>query len=587
MKRRTAVIGLLILTLALGGCSRTGDGKSAESRSPKESSEKKERAENERKNAAKGETAAEDSGKSAEKGEKPGKTAEGSAELLPGVVVKAYSRGYDNDNYSVSAVRISAGLSAEAQETYPELTAELESWQREERQALEREVKALQSKAQELWQNSVESHYLYLERSAQILRGDSHVLSVQENSRVFGVQEDTAAQLGADSTPVRIRNFDAESGRELTLSDVVTKKQLLFSLLEKKLEEAGALRSGAALSTFLRENADTLCWGLDSEGLHLILRPEELEELPSVQTVSIYFEENPELFRSYYTETPENYVLPCTDTHPVAIDADGDGERELLRLTELSDGNEWEDFYQLRLELGDRSLEFPFSAYEKECYVLRHNGQYYAYLTLHGENDYRETYVVDLKTLEYDNEKPVYGWIGREEDNYRSTASGYHNIMTGDLFYNPEQFYMGHSLQLLGTHTAYQMARVGRDSYPEATEDWMEFYGGSVVKLRRELDCESVDSLGCAIKGGKPAVGSYLRYFRTDGRSWVDLQEIDEANVETFGEEDWKFYSTIDGYIPGEDSAKPIYRIFLDHDDESCINGIEESEIFEGIMYAG
>ncbi len=582
MKRSMAVIGLLVLALALNGCGRTKGGESAGSggiqeRSGKE--EKEEKGENEGRNGTKKEGKTEDSGKNAGKGKKPEQIEKAASELLSGVVVKAYSRGHSGDSYSVSVVRIAAGLSAEAQETYPELAAALESCQREEQQALDREEKALWDEAR---QNSGEHCYLYTDRSARILRGDSRVLSVLEET-----EKKRGWDWGTDSITTQIRNLDVRSGRELTLSDVVTKKEILFSLLAKKLEETGAIRSGAALLDFLKKNEDTLCWGLDSEGLHLSLRPEELEALSSVQTVSIYFEEAPTLFRSYYTETPESYVLPCTDTHPVAIDADGDGERELLRLTELSDGNEWGGFDRLRLELGARSLELLFPAYDKECYVLYYNGRYYAYLTLQGENDFKETYVVDLKTLEYNSEKAIYGWIGREKDEYQITDTGYQGSVTSDLFYNPEQFYMGHTLQLLGTHIAYQRVRVGRNGCPEATEDWMDFYGNTVVKLVGSLDCETVDYFGSAVKGGRPAVGSYLRFMRTDGRSWVDMQQIEEANVKAFGEEDWKFYSTIDGYIPEEDGTKPIYRIYLDHDDESCINGIEESEIFEGIMYAG
>ena len=80
--------------------------------------------------------------------------------------------------------------------------------------------------------------------------------------------------------------------------------------------------------------------------------------------------------------------------------------------------------------------------------------------------------------------------------------------------------------------------------------------------------------------------GTYVFAFRTDGKTWIDLQEIPASRVTDERSEDYSFIYTED--TPKPDYTKLTYRIYVDRSEWSLkAAGKEETEAFRGIQYAG
>ena len=80
--------------------------------------------------------------------------------------------------------------------------------------------------------------------------------------------------------------------------------------------------------------------------------------------------------------------------------------------------------------------------------------------------------------------------------------------------------------------------------------------------------------------------GTYVFAIRTDGKTWIDLQEIPASRVTDERDEDYSFIYTEE--IPKPDYTKLTYRIYVDRSEWSLnAAGKEETEAFRGIQYAG
>ena len=100
------------------------------------------------------------------------------------------------------------------------------------------------------------------------------------------------------------------------------------------------------------------------------------------------------------------------------------------------------------------------------------------------------------------------------------------------------------------------------------------------------MDCEQVDSEGKVLKKAVLPKDSFVLLVPTDGETWMDMQVVDGSKVIRSDYEDW---STIYSEETLEfDEKETIYRIPVDRSGfPGRVNGVQEEQVFAGIMYAG
>ncbi len=610
IRKYMAMFLVLALTAALSGCgsknqsSESAGGSErkvseAETAAAAEQSEKESAAEN------KNETQAEvpsDEAKSDDK--KP----EAGLPVPVGVLLTDdFLSAYDPSDYRQNAeVRyVKASLTEESAKEYPALAKAMEEWNQREDERCRERFRELQEACKELQENRPDDApdmSLSSEIKGSVLRADSAAVSIFHDYYSFeGGVHPNYSYSGV--------NFDTETGKELKFTDVVSDPKSFFVLADKVFQEKYAEIYGSMTNvcTYMEENdsADPdsgMCWSIDPEGVTVYFNPYILGSYAmGAQTAKIYFRDHPELFAEKYMKTPDSYVLPLIDSQELKIDADGDGKRELFEvLAEPEEPDQEYGYYKWIVNSGERSLEIADSCYSKECYVVRANDQYYLYLFETSDNDYSILGVVDLKTMKYDSEKYLFASLAGADSYWNDDeATGISESWSREYaFTDPGRFLLSEHLEILGTRFGRITAKVGKDGYPEYTDPWYTLQGSGVLQAQTDLECdyvdeqgklpetEYVDKNGHETDHGTLEEGTYVFAIRTDGKTWIDLQEIPASKVTDEGGEDYSFIYTEE--IPKPDYSKLTYRIYVDSSASPFRDAVkEETEAFRGIQHAG
>ena len=120
----------------------------------------------------------------------------------------------------------------------------------------------------------------------------------------------------------------------------------------------------------------------------------------------------------------------------------------------------------------------------------------------------------------------------------------------------------GGFVDLFGTYSAYRYCRVGDDGKPAAIDSLYDCQGNQrILRAKSDVQVQVLDTPGGSVTGdGTVSAGTYLYFQRTDGSSFVDFMTSEGQAV----------------------------RIKTDtKDTPHTTNGTDESELFDGLMYAG
>ena len=195
-------------------------------------------------------------------------------------------------------------LDAETAKQYPALQRALVQAAKDETAHAQKSIADLSTEYQELtadW-SEYEGH-MSESVKPHVMRADSRIVSVLCNFEDYhGGAHGYYYSYGL--------NYDAASGRELKLSDVVSKKDKFIGLVRDKFEEKYAndsymlTNAGEYLSSLGDEEYASTPWIMDSESITLFFAPYVLGTYADgAQEVSIYFDEAPELFTAKYLDT--------------------------------------------------------------------------------------------------------------------------------------------------------------------------------------------------------------------------------------------------------------------------------------------
>lgn len=412
--------------------------------------------------------------------------------------------------------------------------------------------------------------YILSDTVDYVLRSDYKVVSVLRNnySSVNGSKRDIH---------YKSFNIDTATGELLNVGDVVSDIDLFFENLESVLGNNYGEEYRAYANEYeegLKDPAD-LAWTITQEGLTVYFdskTPEVEDEI----TATLYFDQNPNLFKPDYTKVLEDYVIPITGINILRMDVDGDGKRDDVSITQTEN--------TATVKAGDKEITDIYS-YNTQAYMVKKEGNYYLYMFTSRDNDYVVLDIIDLKTMAYNasdsqNIRPAVtmnSW-GDGDINYSSTAES--------KFADTELFTGDSSLNVLSTYFGRRNYKVGSDGKPEALDQYYTVVGSQIIQANTDIECESVNIAG---ESGERAIipaGSYLMILRTDGGGQADVKILDPSQVNRENLENTVRISS--DAVNEINEGETIYRLNVDMTEwPGKINGINVEELFTGIHFAG
>lgn len=503
-----------------------------------------------------------------ETGEENGRTEEA---VLPLHLIKGEQSDsyYKDDDYSNKLVEMKYGviaLTGEDEKRYPELAQVLKKLSEENKNTILTDYENLKSQAEDDLKAAKEGGYeVYTPYSTEcsfyVNRADNRVLSLGKSGYDYwGGAHGTGYSTGC--------NYNARTGEELRIQDVVTDVDTFAGLIEAKVYESGLTRDDLFLDEeetlkdyILKAAADhTLNWEITNEGVTVWFNPYEISYYAAgMPSGSVSFAGHPEVFSDYYAETARTYVYAIEGLDVSDIDFGGDGKADELSVWASMD--EYGTYEALKVSMNGVETSKDIWAYSYDPYILHTaDGKNYLYVICGSDNDYRMLEVFDLNgsSAVYAGEVNNCGLRAQLLD-----ASSY--LYGEELLTDPENFYLESRMEVLSTYSASRRYHVGADGMPVADEDFYQVDASTyewreALTAKKDVPCVQVAEDGSVTADNAviPA-GTKLTLYRTDGSSLVDLKAGDT-----------------------------LYRIEVDHSEwPYTINGVEEEEYFDGIMYAG
>ena len=165
----------------------------------------------------------------------------------------------------------------------------------------------------------------------QVRRADSVVLSLLSDSYSdYGWIEDFRGMHGT--------NYDAQTGQELALNDIVDVNNDLADAVADELNShqwAGDFDYRDAVQAYFANTPyDGFSWTLDYNGVTFYFADGDLEEPGNGgKTATVSFAEYPQLFDEKYMAVPDAYMVELPLDSSFFTDLDGDGDLEELNVT--------------------------------------------------------------------------------------------------------------------------------------------------------------------------------------------------------------------------------------------------------------
>ena len=394
------------------------------------------------------------------------------------------------------------------------------------------------------------------DRDILVARSDETVLSmaVMESSYLGGAHS-FCATIG--------RTYDTQTGKELSLKDVVSDYDGIYEYVKTQLEENYDQSmffedyQDTLQKMFYDESGDygTVQWTISQTGLSIYFNQYDLAPyVAGSQQVDISFKAQPQLFQSRYVVEKESYSKVIRENSSCFADVNGDGKEEEISysvardeygfgcaITVTCDG---QTFDTAEVDKDASDAYGAYGAYSSEGYVLHtSDGRTYLYLQHLDDNDYRYVNVFRL-----DQGMPSY--VGYE-------GMAWYNTQILD----PDSFMLYTRLDVLGTYYGMKRYHVDEAGLPASDDEAYVINESSMLQSTRDLEVTILEENGSETEATVPS-GTGYTIFRTDGASYADAHLNDGRDCRIQIKEGSRGW--------GWD-----------------IDGVSEEECFEWLPYAG
>lgn len=379
-----------------------------------------------------------------------------------------------------------------------------------------------------------------------VKRSDNQVLSLQESYYLY-----TGGAHGhSDFTSV---NFDVQTGEQLELTDVVTDVTLLPEALADEI-----LIKYPDITYFTDTLEDTFqeyitpsdpdlyapefTWTLGYEGITFYFGSYEIGSYADgLQTVTLLYSEYPDIIKSdYFTTDVTNYALLIDSLGFTEVDLNADGSTDEIKLVGYWDDDGYA-IEELELRIGGVNADNIFChCYDYEVYYAEKDGNPYVYIETTSENDSKTVYCYSLKD----------GVANRVGEFYSDI----------ETFTNTEKFTMLTHVDMLSTYDVRGDYCIGENGMPVALSDSYEVMWEVSIVSTVDITADLVDMNGNLLGESRtfPA-GTSFTFYKTDMATYVDMH-TNEGN---------------------------FCRLYTSPEWDAEVNGLNPTESFEMLMYAG
>ena len=345
-------------------------------------------------------------------------------------------------------------------------------------------------------------------------------------------------------------NFDVKTGKRLNLSDVLTDTASLKKIVSEKLTErypnTEFFDLEGSLHAFLDENGeyrDRVAWILGSQGVTFYFSPYELASYADgTLTATIYYNDEPSLFKEAYTQTPDSYTVAITPYETMEYDLDGDGKGEDISVF-LQEGD-YEYIEALSVSVGERATEVEAYCYSVDSYLVHTPNGNYLYADTVSDNDYHTIYCLELNKNGVKSIGEMNSGFAAEDD-----ETGDPDYFICAVFTSPESFVLNTKIDVLSTYFGQITYHVGEDGLPAADDDMYRINVGYHLDVVQDLPVEVLDD-DFKPTGEKATLkpGDSLVLVQGDGVKSVDVVAKDGKYYRiTVGFDDDEWWQTIDG----------------------------------------
>ena len=362
------------------------------------------------------------------------------------------------------------------------------------------------------------------------------------------------------------KNYDTQTGKELTLSDVVSNKEKLAEAVSEQLKEHWSdadLNESLDIAELLGDET-TVSWTLDYNGITIYFTPYSIASYASgAQIVTVSNEEYPDVLKAEYKKLPSSYGIELAKDAPFYYDINGDSKvDEIIFSAYESDdeGNPGEASFYIN---GDSSYSEEAYFYTADAaFIHTKDGKNYIYLELLQENDYRMIYCYDLSDG-ISKIDTIDGGLRRIY--HESDDDVIDHVVTQDALTNPDSFYLYSMTQRLSTATGCKEYYVGNNGVPVSDDKIFTFDEEHILTftMLQDFEAYSFDEKADKVTGKKTLKsGEEVFYVGTDNEKYAYLKSSNGTLVRVevvLDKESWRY----------------------------TINGIDTEEIFDGLFYAG
>ena len=397
----------------------------------------------------------------------------------------------------------------------------------------------------------------YYEFDIDLHRADTKVITFGYYLRPETDTEDVAFSGGAD----KVVNISAETGKVLTISDVVTDKALFEKVLSEEIRYDEDMDVTDDVKKACEQTRHDL---IENDKLEFRLFYDRIEvrmkqggeyyENPDIFSIPVY--RYPEVFNlDLFGHVPEYYTITADPEEPVYWDVNGDGKLDIVQKTPASGedtGNE-QDFI---LSINDKELTYKTNNWFGYSFIQTDDGRYLYLVVDNGVDCARINDDLSMEIIGENVPFPMNSW----------------EIPTGT---DPSHFTNSETLNFLGLrHMTCYWTVLGGNGIPRATSDYYSdesFRNASNVELPAVLFDMETKTKGEETKIPKGSTYELVEYDKDGNQA---LFKITPPNAKDPKND---YYAWVEYILnaPETETAVPM----------GDIGGIKETDVFDSIAY--
>ena len=359
-------------------------------------------------------------------------------------------------------------------------------------------------------------------------------------------------------------NWDAATGKTISLDDVIADRDLLGQRIKEELTER---YPDVPFFDFMDETIDnsvqekeehTLNWVLEPHGITFFFNPYDIGPyMAGAQIITLLYDNEDDLFTDSYRPEKEGFIFDLPTDTSCFVDVDHDNRADCIRVS-CDQYEEEGRIEEISVSVNKKKLTLE----DTSCYriepkvVMTAEGNVYLYAWCSLDNDYVNMHIFDLSSG-----NPIsLATMDLSEGYFYTEEEGTDYPVYKTVLSDPAGMYLATRIDLLSTYDAGKIFHVENDPVPVSEESYYTIIRDLTLVTKKEIVTDMVDEEGNVTKSReKIPAGSSLKLYRSDGASLVDVLLTDGR----------------------------IARLMVNDDYPQTIDGINVEDIFEELFYAG